>query len=334
MTDPHLDARPSSAGDEEFAEAMRLFSSHPTPEQVTRATELLESASGQGCFAATEKLATFHAMAAGSPRGPQAWDDAFDALAAAAEQGSVAAGRQLLLLANPGDEPTIAPRLPPSDWREVRGRVSLDHLLRSPDRQIVRDTPRIRLIEGFASPAECRWVVDRSRHQLTRATIFDRERGGLVEDPARSNSAVSLMFEQMDVVTEMLRARIAAATGVPVRAFEPAQILRYQVGQEFVAHHDFLDAAKPGFREELAGHGQRIATFLIYLNEDYEGGETGFPAIGLRYRGRTGDAIFWANLDRQHKPDPLTLHAGLPPTSGEKWVFSQWIRERPAGAGG
>lgn len=70
-------------------------------------------------------------------------------------------------------------------------------------------------------------------------------------------------------------------------------------------------------------------TFLIYLNEEYEGGETAFPAIGLRYRGRAGDALFWANLDQQQLPDPLTLHAGLPPTSGEKWVFSQWIRERP-----
>lgn len=27
--------------------------------------------------------------------------------------------------------------------------------------------------------------------------------------------------------------------------------------------------------------------------------------------------------------DDDTMHIGLPPTSGEKWVFSQWIREFP-----
>ena len=122
----------------------------------------------------------------------------------------------------------------------------------------------------------------------------------------------------MDVVSEVLRTRIAFATRLPVAVFEPPQILRYEVGQEFVPHYDFLDSDSNGFREELAARGQRIATFLIYLNEDFEGGETAFPSIGLQCRARTGDAIFWANVDRQNEPDPLTLHAGMPPTSGEK----------------
>ena len=140
------------------------------------------------------------------------------------------------------------------------------------------------------------------------------------------------MFEQMDVVSEVLRTRISAATHVPVPAFEPPQILRYEVGQQFIPHYDFMDENSAGFRDELGGYGQRIATFLIYLNDDYEGGETNFPKVALSHRGRTGDAIFWANLDTAGRPDPLTLHAGLPPTSGEKWVFSQWIREKMAPA--
>jgi|tagenome__1003787_1003787.scaffolds.fasta_scaffold20988880_6 hypothetical protein len=41
-------------------------------------------------------------------------------------------------------------------------------------------------------------------------------------------------------------------------------------------------------------------------------------------------AIFWANLDMEGHPHPLTLHAGLPPTSGEKRILSQWIRDRVA----
>ena len=164
---------------------------------------------------------------------------------------------------------------------------------------------------------------------MTPATVFDPATGALIENPVRSNSAVLLMFGQMDVVSEILRTRIAMATRVPVRVFEPAQILRYEVGQEFVSHVDYLDPDSAAYGEELARQGQRIATFLIYLSADYEGGETVFPNIGLRYRGRTGDALFWANLDPQQRPDLLTRHAGLPPTSGEKWVFSQWIRERP-----
>ena len=188
------------------------------------------------------------------------------------------------------------------------------------------------MVEGFATAAECRWVVERARKHLAPATVFDPTSGELILDPARDNAAVSLMFEQMDVVSEVLRTRISAVTHVPVAAFEPPQILRYEIGQQFIPHYDFMDANSAGSREKLGSYGQRIATFLIYLNEGFEGGETNFPKIGLSYRGRTGDAIFWANLDTAGRPDPLTLHAGLPPTSGEKWVFSQWIREKTAPA--
>jgi len=46
----------------------------------------------------------------------------------------------------------------------------------------------------------------------------------------------------------------------------------------------------------------------------------------LDFRANEGDALFLANVTRDGQPDLKTLHAGLPPTSGEKWVFSQWIR--------
>jgi hypothetical protein len=64
------------------------------------------------------------------------------------------------------------------------------------------------------------------------------------------------------------------------------------------------------------------------LNEGYAGGETDFPRIGYRFKGRTGDALVFGNVEPSGKPDPRTMHAGLPPTSGEKWLLSQWVRDR------
>jgi hypothetical protein len=75
--------------------------------------------------------------------------------------------------------------------------------------------------------------------------------------------------------------------------------------------------------------GQRIATFLIYLNDDFEGGETVFPKAGLSVRPAKGDALFFANVDEAGAPDPRSLHAGLPVAAGEKWIVSQWIHNRP-----
>jgi hypothetical protein len=58
-------------------------------------------------------------------------------------------------------------------------------------------------------------------------------------------------------------------------------------------------------------------------------GETEFPRLTWRFRGRKGDALFWWSVDAAGRPDQSTLHAGLPPQSGEKWLFSQWVRDRP-----
>jgi hypothetical protein len=71
-----------------------------------------------------------------------------------------------------------------------------------------------------------------------------------------------------------------------------------------------------------------VYTVLVYLNDELEGGETEFLRLGLSHRGRKGDALMFRNVDAQGRPDSRTLHAGRPPTQGEKWVLSVWILDR------
>jgi hypothetical protein len=126
----------------------------------------------------------------------------------------------------------------------------------------------------------------------------------------------------------LLRARIAAAVGTTPPFLEEANILHYSVGQEFRRHFDFLDPAEGDMAREIAAKGQRAGTFLVYLNDDFDGAETEFPAIPWRFKGGRGDAIYFRNVDVSGAPDRSTLHAGLAPTRGEKWLLSQWIRDR------
>ncbi len=105
-------------------------------------------------------------------------------------------------------------------------------------------------------------------------------------------------------------------------------VLHYSPGQQFEPHYDFLDLDIPGYASDVAENGQRVATFLLYLNDDYQGGETDFPKLGFRHKGRKGDALLFWSVASSGDPDTRTLHAGRPPASGEKWVFSQWLRQR------
>jgi len=49
---------------------------------------------------------------------------------------------------------------------------------------------------------------------------------------------------------------------------------RYQIGQEYKAHHDYFDEQTA---KRLGSPGNRIATALMYLSDVEEGGETYFP---------------------------------------------------------
>lgn len=101
------------------------------------------------------------------------------------------------------------------------------------------------------------------------------------------------------------------------------------MGQEYKAHFDFFAPGEPAFQHALNTMGQRIGARLTWLNDNYEGGETAFPKIDWKHRGKPGDSMLFLNVRTSDRlPDSMTLHAGMPVTRGRKWLFSQWVRDR------
>ena len=249
---------------------------------------------------------------------------ALDYLQRAAELGSERARGQLCALA--GLPPNALQG--PSAWAQARRAIDLQHWMMPAPKQALSERPRIRAVTSFASAAVCEWLIARGRDLVRPATVFDPQTGLSRQEASRSNSAAEFDIVQADVVVLLIRARIEATLHMPVLAMEPTQVLHYGVGQQFAPHFDYLDPSVVGYARDVAQRGQRIATFLLYLNSAYEGGETDFPRIGLAHRGGQGDALYFANVDDGGQPDPLTLHAGVTPRSGEKWLLSQWIRDR------
>lgn len=303
----------------QFEEALRLLSVRRGNVDFERAVRLIESAAATGLPDAIERRAAIECL--GIDRSPD-WDRALDSLAEAAEQGSVSAARQLLLFAEDRfelDSPAVN-----ESWHKVRSRVAIRTRLKSQPsggRTLWAD-PMIHAISDFASAAECRWLIAAAENRLERATVYAQP-GGI--DSGRSNRYAVFSLAGIDLVVESIRARIADEIGAPIGLLELPQVLHYAVGQEFALHYDFLDPRILG--DEIARLGQRAATFLIYLNADFEGGATSFPKLGINHRGSTGDGLVFSNLSNG-QPNFLAQHAGMPPTRGEKWVFSQWIRDR------
>ena len=308
-------ARAAQTGD---AVALRLLAVNlltETPIAAADGIGMLRSAAERGD---AEALTLCAAVAAQDRDLASNWLVARDYLVRAAEHGSQDAIGQLRVLA--GDAACTSPMA-------LARKIDFARWLAPAPSRGVHETPRILIAEGFAQAAECDWLIARGRGRLKPSEIYDPASGrGLRAGEIRSNSAAAFNIAQSDVVLALLRERIARAVGIATGGLEPAMLLHYATGEQFAPHYDFIDPEVPGFAEGIARSGQRVATFLLYLSDAHEGGETEFVDLGWRHRGAKGDALIFWNVGPDGLPDRRTLHAGLAPTHGEKWLLSQWIR--------
>lgn len=192
---------------------------------------------------------------------------------------------------------------------------------REPRFEILSDAPEIRLFPSLFTAAECAYLIDLTEPLQRPSVVIDPRTGQQVPNPIRTSSAAGFPFTDENPAIHALNRRLAEASGSDVRSGEPLQVLRYAPGERYHEHSDAL----PG----VPFNQQRVLTFLVYLNEDYEGGETAFPPLGIKVRGRTGDGLLFRNASAAGTPDPRAIHAGLPVTRGIKYVASRWIRAAP-----
>jgi prolyl 4-hydroxylase len=212
-------------------------------------------------------------------------------------------------------------------WANLRAAIDIEAWLKVPEGRILSAAPRIATVTGYLSAPMCDWLIRLAKPYLKPAEIFDIESGRVRYDDTRDNDAAVLEADRIDTVAGFVRSRIAALANVPVTALEPTQILHYNVGQQFGAHVDFLEV-DPAHAADMKERGQRALTVLVYLNDDYEDGETAFPDVGFNFKGGKGDALIFWNLLENGEPDWRTRHIGTAPTRGVKWLLSQWIRVR------
>lgn len=242
----------------------------------------------------------------------------------------------LLQLAAAGGDPIARmfidrlPARPPDpllDWDAVQSCVAWPHERVLPAAQPCNERPRIVAFPRLLSGDECIYMALKGLPLLRPARITGLD-GKPAVDPIRSNEAAKFGLLEADVVVQSLDLRVAAALGHPAENGEGLALLRYQVGQQYLPHCDWIDPEHTATRADLERWGQRVATCVVYLNDGFEGGATGFPELGLELRGSVGDALAWDNVRPDGAIDPLTVHAGRPPTQGMKYLLSKWMRDR------
>ena len=304
-------ARATQRGDVEAKTrlAKRLIVGDRAPLLLREGVTFMHEAVIDGGAEAAALLAVLVAAGLG---GRQDWPRALELARLAAARGWQHAARQLDVLGSLGE-----------------GRLEVESWLRIPAPRALHDDPDIRSFPSFLNDEVCAWLIESARGRLVRAKVYDAARKTDVVSEGRTNSAASFNLMETDLVHLMVQTRISAAAGLPFANMEGATVLHYAPGEEISNHYDFVDPSMPGYEEEVRTQGERVMTFLVYLNEGYDGGETDFPRLGIRHKGRHGEGLYFVNALPDGTPDRRTWHAGRPPVRDAKWILSQFIRNRP-----
>lgn len=184
------------------------------------------------------------------------------------------------------------------------------------------DPPRV--INDVLTPDECKYIIDQATPKFSRSVVVG------VEGVDASRTSETAWIPKSDPVAQKVLAKAIELTGKSMENCEDLQVVRYEPGTFYRAHHDSCCDGSEGCLNFENDGGQRIGTLLLYLNSDFTDGETHFPDYngGVKMRAQPGSAIFFRPLGAEDaKCHPKALHAGLPPTSGVKYVCNVWVRE-------
>lgn len=163
---------------------------------------------------------------------------------------------------------------------------------------------RVFTIPEFLSPEECASLISVAEHQGFEAATVRMPSGPQLLPSIRTNERVVLvlpewtgrLWERLSV-RELPRIKGRTAIGLP----EAIRFYKYRPGQRFKMHKDG-PTLENGLRSEL--------TLLVYLNEEFVGGETDFREFAIK--PETGMALLFIHD---------TWHEGAEVTSGVKYVL-------------
>lgn len=174
--------------------------------------------------------------------------------------------------------------------------------------------PLLWTVEGVLSAAECEALIDRIEAVGFELAPVTTLRGPVMRPELRNNhravlddpELAALLFAR---VRDHVPATLAGMTAVG--ANERLRCYRYDPGERFAPHFD------GAFRRD-AGE-ESLLTFMLYLNDGFDGGATAFLDLGFSVAPRPGLALFF-----QH----MLLHEGCLVHDGVKYAMRSDIMYR------
>ena len=180
----------------------------------------------------------------------------------------------------------------------------------------------------FETDYDTQPLIDFFEEQLASNVVLPRN-SNVVEDKQMTLTNVSSLLENETNITF----RTEMMGGFLKDYVDIVQTCYAMYAETYKILHDFelqalnvaVQKTEPGqgyhrWHCEQAKHSHRVAACMMYLNDDFEGGETEFLYQNKRIVPKRGQFLIW--------PATYThAHRGNPPLSGKKYITTSWIEQ-------
>ena len=184
----------------------------------------------------------------------------------------------------------------------------------------------IQEIDNFLSPQECELITQLSGDKLFKSRVYSETAD--VESDVRDSEQCWLKDDAHELIRQISQ-RVADITETNIEDQEELQVVKYNPGGYYRPHYDACDYRRENCDRFNGDKGPRFITFIIYLNDDFEGGETHFPNINKSIVPKKGKAAIFYDTDENGEVLDKALHGGLDVSNGTKWICNKWIRRKP-----
>ncbi len=180
------------------------------------------------------------------------------------------------------------------------------------------------IFEDYLEPELCRALADYADSRVyTKLNVVDFEKSDkskVVTAPSQGRvtdhvDIDGMSGEILSIFNDVYCNRLSPFYKANFEWYERPQILRYPAGGKYNQHADsdhWVADKKKWVRSQ-----DRDYSVLLYLNEEYEGGELEFVNQKYKFKPKTGMLVGFPS-------DHRYLHAALPTTSGIRYVIVSW----------
>lgn len=175
---------------------------------------------------------------------------------------------------------------------------------------------------NFITEEECSYILELSKEHFEDSIVI----AGY--DSSIRKSKTCWLPKTDDKIRAIIQ-RVCDIHNYPIENAEDLQVVKYDPNGYYNEHHDSCCDENEKCAEFITRGGNRVITMVIYLNDGFSGGSTRFINLNQDIKPDKNSGILFYPMNKKgDKCHRKALHAGMPVSSGQKYIANVWIRER------